>query len=124
MGAAVIGVALVAWLSSRSSGSSSSAVVPQPAADPNAGNNAAAIEEANIAAGAANASTFGALLGEQGQTAAALRSNLAGSEVSRQLGLAEIEAELQATESNNAANVSIAGINANAATAAASITAQ
>lgn len=121
---AVIAVALIAYLSSRGGGSgSSTTVLAQPAADPNASNNAAAITEAGIAAGAANVSTAANLIGSEASTAANLRGSLAQSEVSRQVGLAQIDASLAAEENQAEAQIQIASSNNATELAAAQATA-
>lgn len=114
MAVSVVAVALIAYLSSRKSGGGSgTAVIANPAVDPNAGTNAAAITQANIAAGAANVNTAANLIGAESTNAANLRGALAGAEVGRQVGLSQIEASLLASENADAAQVTIAqGANA------------
>lgn len=125
MAISVVVIALIAYMASKSGGSGSgTTVIAQPAADPNASNNAAAITEANIAAGSANVGTAASLIGEESTNAAGLRSNLAQIEGSRQVGLAQIEADLAASEAQTAAAVTISGQQTSAQLEAARITAQ
>jgi hypothetical protein len=120
----VVAVALIAWLASRSNSSGAgSAVIVQPANDPNASTNAAAIAQANIAAGAANISTGASLIGAESTNAAALRSSLATSEAARQVGLSQIEASLLASEHSDNAQVAISNAQTAAALEAQRITA-
>ena len=137
IGILVIAVIIIAYLQSRSGGSSTSSgdvtftgggVAPLPV-DPNA----AAIQEAQIGANSANLSTLSqTLLGMNeaayardvavGQTSAALSSSLAQTEAQRTVGLAQIESQTTIAQGQTAAQIEQARIGANEQLNAANVT--